>query len=117
MKMDQDAIESDITEPSLWKDTVVYENTTIVSKRQTGFRTQTVEDSPYETLKLEDLNKPKVDTGIQENNFKRLKYVIYTMTVLIIVLYITLISLVIILFVPKHSGKLFFLLFSYNFNI
>jgi hypothetical protein len=103
--MDQDVIESDITEPSLWKDTVVYENTTIVSKRHTGSRTQTVEDSPYETLKLEDLNKPKVETGIQENNLKRLKYVIYIMTVLIIVLYITLISLVIILFVPKHSGK------------
>jgi hypothetical protein len=107
MKMDQDAIESDITEPSLWKDTVAYENTTIVSRRQNRFRTQTVEDSPYETLKLENLSKPKVDTGIQENNLKRLKYVIYTMAVLIIVLYISLISLVIILFVPKHSGKFF----------
>jgi hypothetical protein len=103
-EMDDGPYDADMADSSLWYETAQYENTNKVSGKKSECDTQKDEDSHYETLHLEDLDKPKSKTEIQDKSLKRLKCVIYILIVLIIVLYVTLISVIMIMFLPKDSG-------------
>ncbi|XP_060559130.1 uncharacterized protein LOC132719382 [Ruditapes philippinarum] len=101
--MDDGPYDADMADLSIWNDAAQYENTNKVSGKKSECDTQKDEESHYETLHLEELDKPKSKTEIQDKSLKRLKCVIYILIVLIIVLYVTLISMIMIMFLPKDS--------------